>query len=93
MSEVIAGYFGDKTIKSIQRLWLGYDGNYVAEISDDDYHYYLDDYNDLKKHIEDIEEEIYLGNITSEGPSIKVRKYTQSKHRSLTWLKANCYEY
>nr|RBQ99978.1 hypothetical protein FVER53263_08695 [Fusarium verticillioides] len=69
MSEVITGYIGD--IRSIQRLWLGYGGNYVAEISDDDYQYHLDDYNDLKEHMEDIEEEIYLNNITSEGPSIK----------------------
>ncbi|KAG9496070.1 hypothetical protein J7337_012645 [Fusarium musae] len=74
MSEVITGYIGD--IRSIQRLWLGYGGNYVAEISDDDYQYHLDDYNDLREHMEDIEEEIYLENITSEGPSIKILEDT-----------------
>ncbi|KLO99847.1 uncharacterized protein FFB20_14350 [Fusarium fujikuroi] len=71
VSETITAWINKRTIRSIQRLWLGYNNNYVAEISDAEYFYRVDNYKDLKSHMESLELEIGLDYINSERPPIK----------------------
>ncbi|KAH7195735.1 hypothetical protein DER44DRAFT_902466 [Fusarium oxysporum] len=61
MSKRITGYIGERTVRPIQRLWLGYNHDYVAEISDDDYLCNIENYDNL---------EGLMGDIDSEGASI-----------------------
>ncbi|KAK2674554.1 hypothetical protein RAB80_009538 [Fusarium oxysporum f. sp. vasinfectum] len=61
VSKRITGYIGERIIRPIQRLWLGYNHDYVAEISDDDYLYNIENYDNL---------EGLMGDIDSEGASI-----------------------
>ncbi|KAG7425442.1 hypothetical protein Forpi1262_v013402 [Fusarium oxysporum f. sp. raphani] len=84
VSKRITGYIGERTVRPIQRLWLGYNHDYVAEISDDDYLCNIENYDNL---------EGLMGDIDSEGTSIMVRKFPHSRPRLLTWIKAACYEY
>ncbi|EXL92718.1 hypothetical protein FOIG_14206 [Fusarium odoratissimum NRRL 54006] len=84
MSKRITGYIGERTVRPIQRLWLGYNHDYVAEISDDDYLCNIENYDNL---------EGLVGDIDSEGASFMVRKSPHSRPRLLTWIKAACYEY
>lgn len=84
VSKRITGYIGERTVRPIQRLWLGYNHDYVAEISDDDYLCNIENYDNL---------EGLMGDIDSEGASIMVRKSPHSRPRLLTWIKAACYEY
>ncbi|ENH67312.1 hypothetical protein FOC1_g10007087 [Fusarium oxysporum f. sp. cubense race 1] len=84
VSKRITGYIGERTIRPIQRLWLGYNHDYVAEFSDDDYLCNIENYDNL---------EGLMGDIDSEGASIMVRKSPHSRPRLLTWIKAACYEY
>ncbi|KAI3579190.1 hypothetical protein IWW34DRAFT_621660 [Fusarium oxysporum f. sp. albedinis] len=84
VSKRITGYIGERTVRPIQRLWLGSNHDYVAEISDDDYLCNIENYDNL---------EGLKGDIDSEGASIMVRKSPHSRPRLLTWIKAACYEY
>ncbi|RKK32085.1 hypothetical protein BFJ66_g15538, partial [Fusarium oxysporum f. sp. cepae] len=61
VSKRITGYIGERTVRPIQRLWLGYNHDYVAEISDDDYLCNIENYDNL---------EGLMGDIDSEGASI-----------------------
>ncbi|KAL5591755.1 hypothetical protein FOVSG1_010644 [Fusarium oxysporum f. sp. vasinfectum] len=61
MSKRITGYISERTVRPIQRLWLGYNHDYVAEISDDDYLCNIENYDNL---------EGLMGDIDSEGASI-----------------------
>ncbi|SCO90686.1 uncharacterized protein FRV6_14814 [Fusarium oxysporum] len=61
VSKRITGYIGERTIRPIQRLWLGYNHDYVAEFSDDDYLCNIENYDNL---------EGLMGDIDSEGASI-----------------------
>ncbi|KAH7154155.1 hypothetical protein DER46DRAFT_612687 [Fusarium sp. MPI-SDFR-AT-0072] len=84
VSEEITGYTGERNIRSIQRLWLGYDHDYVAEIDDNDYLYKIDNYGSL----EDL-----MDYTDDEGGTIKVWKSLHSRLRLLIFIKATCYEH
>ncbi|KAK2124896.1 hypothetical protein NOF04DRAFT_1280500 [Fusarium oxysporum II5] len=57
MSKRITGYIGERTVRPIQRLWLGYNHDYVAEISDDDYLCNIENYDNLEGLVGDIDSE------------------------------------